>query len=304
MLKPALARGELQCVGASTLNEYRKYIEKDGALERRFQTVIVEPPTVDETIEILKGLRQEVRGPSPDQHPGCHPHSRGGAVGALHHRPVPARQGHRRHRRGRRSRPPRLTGPPGRGGRAQVGAGEGQPPEGRRGPRSELRARGFAARSGARPPEPDPAQAGRVGEGPANPSSGHRRRGHRLHRLALDRHPGHPAPGGGDRAAAAHGRRDPRVGGRPGRGDHGGVPRHPPLACRAQGPQPSHRLVHLLRPHRRRQDRAGPRPGQVPLRRRAGADPGGHVGVHGEVLRVAPDRRASRATSATRTAAR
>jgi len=57
MLKPALARGELQCVGASTLNEYRKYIEKDGALERRFQTVIVDPPTVDETIEILKGLR-------------------------------------------------------------------------------------------------------------------------------------------------------------------------------------------------------------------------------------------------------
>jgi len=58
MLKPALARGELQCVGASTLNEYRKYIEKDGALERRFQTVIVDPPTVDETIDILKGLRK------------------------------------------------------------------------------------------------------------------------------------------------------------------------------------------------------------------------------------------------------
>ncbi|MGE3527736.1 MAG: ATP-dependent Clp protease ATP-binding subunit, partial [Gemmatimonadales bacterium] len=56
MLKPALARGELQCVGASTLNEYRKYIEKDGALERRFQTVMVEPPTVEETVEILKGL--------------------------------------------------------------------------------------------------------------------------------------------------------------------------------------------------------------------------------------------------------
>src|SRR5216117_2047028 len=53
MLKPALARGELHSVGASTLNEYRKYIEKDGALERRFQTVIVDPPTVDETIEIL-----------------------------------------------------------------------------------------------------------------------------------------------------------------------------------------------------------------------------------------------------------
>jgi len=56
MLKPALARGELQCVGASTLNEYRKYIEKDGALERRFQTVVVEPPSIPETIEILRGL--------------------------------------------------------------------------------------------------------------------------------------------------------------------------------------------------------------------------------------------------------
>jgi ATP-dependent Clp protease ATP-binding subunit ClpC len=59
MLKPALARGELQCVGASTLNEYRKYIEKDGALERRFQTVIVDPPSVDETVEILRGLRKK-----------------------------------------------------------------------------------------------------------------------------------------------------------------------------------------------------------------------------------------------------
>src|SRR5256885_8723215 len=58
MLKPALARGELQCVGASTLNEYRKCIEKDGALERRFQTVIVDPPSVAETIDILKGLRK------------------------------------------------------------------------------------------------------------------------------------------------------------------------------------------------------------------------------------------------------
>ena len=57
MLKPALARGELQCIGASTLNEYRKYIEKDGALERRFQPVIVDPPAVEETVEILKGLR-------------------------------------------------------------------------------------------------------------------------------------------------------------------------------------------------------------------------------------------------------
>uniref|UniRef100_A0A831Z126 AAA family ATPase n=1 Tax=candidate division WWE3 bacterium TaxID=2053526 RepID=A0A831Z126_UNCKA len=57
MLKPALARGELQCVGATTLDEYRRYIEKDGAFERRFQPVMVEEPTREETLEILKGLR-------------------------------------------------------------------------------------------------------------------------------------------------------------------------------------------------------------------------------------------------------
>ncbi len=57
VLKPALARGEIQCIGATTLDEYRKYIEKDGALERRFQQIIVNPPSKDETIEILKGLR-------------------------------------------------------------------------------------------------------------------------------------------------------------------------------------------------------------------------------------------------------
>ena len=57
MLKPALSRGEVQCIGSSTLNEYRKHIEKDGALERRFQTIIVNPPSVEETILILKGLR-------------------------------------------------------------------------------------------------------------------------------------------------------------------------------------------------------------------------------------------------------
>jgi ATP-dependent Clp protease ATP-binding subunit ClpC len=57
IIKPALSRGELQCVGATTLNEYRKYIEKDAALERRFQTVKVEAPSVDEAIQILRGLR-------------------------------------------------------------------------------------------------------------------------------------------------------------------------------------------------------------------------------------------------------
>jgi len=59
MFKPALARGEIQCVGATTLDEYRQYIEKDGALERRFQKVLVEPTTVEETIEILQNIKDK-----------------------------------------------------------------------------------------------------------------------------------------------------------------------------------------------------------------------------------------------------
>ncbi len=58
MLKPALARGELQCIGATTLNEYRKYIEKDAALERRFAPIFVSEPTIDDTVKILKGLKK------------------------------------------------------------------------------------------------------------------------------------------------------------------------------------------------------------------------------------------------------
>jgi ATP-dependent Clp protease ATP-binding subunit ClpC len=59
ILKPALSRGEIQCIGATTLDEYRKHIEKDAALERRFQTIMVEPPNTDQTFEILKGLREK-----------------------------------------------------------------------------------------------------------------------------------------------------------------------------------------------------------------------------------------------------
>ena len=59
VLKPSLSRGEIQCIGATTLDEYRKHIEKDGALERRFQTIVVDPPGRDESLEILKGLRDK-----------------------------------------------------------------------------------------------------------------------------------------------------------------------------------------------------------------------------------------------------
>jgi ATP-dependent Clp protease ATP-binding subunit ClpC len=59
MFKPALARGEIQCIGATTLDEYRQYIEKDGALERRFRKIIVEPTSVEETITILNNIKNK-----------------------------------------------------------------------------------------------------------------------------------------------------------------------------------------------------------------------------------------------------
>ncbi|MFA5090750.1 MAG: ATP-dependent Clp protease ATP-binding subunit [Candidatus Omnitrophota bacterium] len=59
ILKPALSRGEIQCIGATTLDEYRKHVEKDAALERRFQTIMVEPPSVEQAVDILKGLRDK-----------------------------------------------------------------------------------------------------------------------------------------------------------------------------------------------------------------------------------------------------
>src|SRR5690606_5149585 len=59
LLKPALARGELHCIGATTLDEYQKYVEKDAALQRRFQPVYVDEPTVEDTISILRGLKEK-----------------------------------------------------------------------------------------------------------------------------------------------------------------------------------------------------------------------------------------------------
>ncbi len=100
MLKPALARGELHCIGATTLDEYRKHIEKDAALERRFQPVMVGEPSVQDTISILRGLKERY-----EVHHGVRIQDSALVAAAtlsqpLHRRPVPPRQGHRPGRRG------------------------------------------------------------------------------------------------------------------------------------------------------------------------------------------------------------
>ena len=100
MFKPALARGEIQCIGATTLDEYRQYIEKDGALDRRFQKILVEPATPGRGGRDPHADPAQVRGPPQrDLRPG---HDRAGreALRALHDRPAPAGQGHRRDGRG------------------------------------------------------------------------------------------------------------------------------------------------------------------------------------------------------------
>ena len=101
MLKPMLARGELHAIGATTLDEYRKHIEKDAALERRFQPVLVDEPTVEDTISHPARPEGALRGAPRRAHHGRGGDRRGHAVAPLHHRPLPARQGHRPDRRGR-----------------------------------------------------------------------------------------------------------------------------------------------------------------------------------------------------------
>ncbi len=101
MLKPMLARGELRMIGATTLDEYRKHIEKDAALERRFQPVLVEAPSVEDTVGILRGLKERYEVHHgvriTDSRPGGGRH----ALRSLHHRAAPPRQGDRPDRRGR-----------------------------------------------------------------------------------------------------------------------------------------------------------------------------------------------------------
>ena len=100
MLKPALARGELHCVGATTLDEYRKYIEKDAALERRFQKVLVERAVGRKHDRDSARAAGEIRGAPWRRHHRSGDRRRGGTVASLHHRPFPAGQGDRPDRRG------------------------------------------------------------------------------------------------------------------------------------------------------------------------------------------------------------
>ena len=266
ILKPMLARGELQTIGATTLDEYRKHLEKDAALERRFQPIKVDEPSVAHTIEILKGLRERYErttgSPSPTRRSWPRPTwptatsptaSCPTRPSTSSTRPAPA---------------------------CASGACRPRPTTGR--------SRTSSPRSCQQKKEAVEAQdfeeAGRSAT--ARRSSWPRRRRKDVEMKAsgvdlfdevdeeaiaevlshLDRHPRLQAHRGGDRQAPAHGGRAAQAGHRPGGRHQGRQPGHPPHPRRPQGPQAPVGLVHLPGPLGRRQDRAGQDARRVPLR--------------------------------------
>ena len=260
MLKPALARGELQCVGASTLNEYRKYIEKDGALERRFQTVIVDPPSVDETVEILKGLRKKYE----DHHKVTIPDTTLVSASKLSERYITDRflpdkaidvidEAGARARLAAQAPPPEVAAL-----KAELEKVNGEK-------EAAVRDQNFERAASLRDKERElqgdiREEAGGVGEAPpvaSAPCSARRRS------------PSSSAAGRAFRSRGSRKRRRARLlrmedelhadRDRPGRGDQGDLALDPPQPRGAQGSAPSDRLVHLLGPDGRRQDRAGAR---------------------------------------------
>ncbi len=357
MIKPMLARGELRMIGATTLDEYRKYVEKDPALERRFQQVYVGEPSVEDTVAILRGLKERY-----EVHHGVRIQDAAlVAAAVLSHRyitgPPAPRQGHRprstRPRRGcasrstrcrsrstsssagsasSRSRRPRWPRRPTSSRSSRLAAIEEELAELAeerdamvahwqnekdaiaeiRDLKEQLEHARTEAEKAEREGDLEPAAQLRYGtmrdldteiaektqrldelqSEPADAEGGGRRGGRRRDRRQVDRHPREPAHGGRDgKLVRMEDVLHERV---IGQDDAVSAVANAIRRSRAGPvrPQPPDRLVPVPRPHRRRQDRAGPHARRLPLRRRAGDGPHRHVGVPGEAQRVAPRRRA------------
>ncbi len=295
IIKPALARGELQCIGATTLNEFRKHIEKDSALERRFQPVMVGEPTVEETIEILKGLRDRYEAHHKVQITDEALAAAAKLERPLHHRSLPPRQSRRPDRRSQFARPPAGDAAAAGDSRGRRGAAQARRRKGSRRQESRVRQGRLDSRSRGEAAPREGASRARV----ARPQSAKRRhlashrREHRRDRFGVDADSGQPPGAGRDRKAPQDGRAAARARRRPRRGHRCNHSGDSPLARRAQESQSPDRIVHLPRPDRRRQDRGRAQRRCVPVRRRRVDDPHRHVGVHGEVFGQPFGRRAS-----------
>ena len=223
ILKPMLARGELQTIGATTIDEYRKHLEKDAALERRFQPIKVEQPNVALTIEILKGLRDRY-----ESHHAVTITDQALVAAAnladryLADRYLPDKAIDLIDEAGSRLRIRRMTTPPAdkklEEEITRLRADKEAAIEKRR-----LRAGQEAGRAGEGAPRPQRGHGGRVARRGRRPVRRGRRGGHRRGAGQLDGHPRLPAHRGGDGQAPAHGGRAAQAGHRAGAGHQGAV---------------------------------------------------------------------------------
>ena len=294
ILKPMLARGELQTIGATTRDEYRKHLEKDAALERRFQPIVVEEPTVPHTIEILKGLR--------DRYEAHHRVSftDDALVAAANladryiaDRSLPDKAIDLIDEAGSRTRIRRMTAPP------DVREVDEKIAEVRLRKESAIDAQDFEGAASLRDEERQlqeerqrREQRWKAGEMDVLSEIGEEEiaevlsvwTGIPVFKLTEEE----------TEKLAPHGGRDPQADHQPARGHLRGLARDAPHAERTEGPAPSVRLVHLPRALGRREDRALQGARRVPVRRRRRPDPARHVRVHGEAHGLAADRLASR----------
>ncbi len=251
MLKPMLARGELQTIGATTNDEYRKYIEKDAALERRFQPVKVEEPSVEETVEILKGLRDRYEA----HHRVIITDEAIQAAAELADRYIsdrflPDKAIDLVDEAGARLRIRRMTAPP------ELRELDEKIAEVRRNKEAAIDDQDFEKAASLRDEESKLAEERKAKEeawkgGESDEIAEVGDRGDRRGPGHVDRYPGRAPDPDRDREAAQDGRRAAQARHRPGRGRQGSRPVDPSYALGSEGSEPSRWLVHLRRPDRR-----------------------------------------------------
>ncbi len=286
IIKPALARGELQCIGATTLNEFRKHIEKDSALERRFQPVMVGEPTVDETIEILKGLRDRYEA----HHKVQITDEALAAAARLGDRYITDRflpdkavdlidEASSRVRLQATLPPPAIREADTQL-RKLLAEKEAVVKNQEFDKAATIRDREEKLRLEKSQLEQEWKDRKAAGERVLKVTAGE----HCRDRRGLDEDSGQPLGASRNRKTAQDGRAAARTHRRTRRSGYGHHARHPPLPRRFEESEPSDRFVHLPRADGRRQNRGCAQRRGIHVRRRRVHDPHRHVGVHGEVL--------------------
>lgn len=294
IIKPALSRGELQAIGATTLNEYRKHIEKDAALERRFQQVQVGEPSVEDTIQILAGIQ-----PKYEEHHKVHYTKEAvEAAAKLSHRYLtgrflPDKAIDILDEAGARKRVSQMTRPD------NISQMETRIEELKERKTQAVGAQLFEEAAHIRDEEK---QAGRELQNMLDAWRTSYETNYvpvteedvMARSRQMDRHSAGPDGGKGNHQASPHGGRTEKQSHRPGRGGLRHRPRPAAQPRGHQGPAPPDRLLPFPGAHRRRQDLPGAQPGGNHVRHRGRPDPGGHERVHGKTHHVPPHRFSSR----------